>query len=94
MGFFGAGLAPSMYMLAARRGRGAIDMGGIHAAGNAGYLAGLLAAGGLLVLSDEMPALRAYQLIFLIFTTLYLLMNLPDIAAMAGWRVPRPIIDN
>lgn len=94
MGFFGAGLAPSMYMLAARRGRGAIDMGGIHAAGNAGYLAGLLAAGGLLVLSDEMPALRAYQLIFLIFTTLYLLMNLPAIAAMAGWRVPRPIIDN
>ncbi len=87
MGIFGSGLAPSMYMLAARRGRGAIDMGGVHAAGNGGYLAGLLSAGGLLLLSDEMPTVRAYQLIFLIFTTLYLLMNLPAIAAMAGWRV-------
>ena len=62
-------------------------MGGVHAAGNGGYLAGLLSAGGLLLLSDEMPTVRAYQLIFLIFTTLYLLMNLPAIAAMAFLRL-------
>ena len=93
MGIFGSGLAPSMYILASSRGRGAIDMGGIHAAGNAGYLSGLLGAGGLLAISDGMSTLSAYQIIFLIFTTMYLLLNLPAIAAMAGWRVHRPVSD-
>ncbi len=93
MGLFGAGLAPSMYILAAVRGRGAIDMGGIHAAGNAGYLAGLIGAGSLLALSENISTINAYQIIFLIFTTLYLLLNLPAIAAMAGWRVRRTVSD-
>lgn len=93
MGLFGAGLAPSMYILASGRGRGAIDMGGIHAAGNAGYLSGLLGAGGLLVLGSSMSTINSYQIIFLIFTTMYLLLNLPAIAAMAGWRVRRPLSD-
>lgn len=93
MGLFGAGLAPSMYILASVRGRGAIDMGGIHAAGNAGYLAGLLGAGGLLALTQNMSTINAYQIIFLIFTTLYLLLNLPAIAAMAGWRARGMVSD-
>ena len=46
-------------------------------------------ARGLLAISDDMSTLSAYQIIFLIFTTMYLLLNLPAIAAMAGWRVRR-----
>ena len=36
LGIFGAGLAPSMYMLAAQRQRGAVGMGGVQAAGVCG----------------------------------------------------------
>lgn len=87
IGISGAGLAPSTLMLASRKGRGVVDMGGLHAAGSAGYLCGLLGAGALLELGASITAV--FQFLFLGFATLYLLFNLPAIAAMAGWRMRR-----
>jgi len=89
LGVSAAGLAPSMYVMAARKGRGTLDMGGVYTAGSAGYLCGVLVPGILLwLMRDSMPVTNAYQVIFLVFATLYLLINLPAIAAMAGWRMP------
>jgi MFS family permease len=87
MGLSGSGLAPSTYVLASRKGRGAFDMGGLHAAGSAGYLSGLLGAGVLLAMGTSMTVV--FQIVFLGFATVYLLLNLPAIAAMAGWRLRR-----
>ncbi len=89
LGVGGAGLAPSMYVLGARKGRGALDMGSIHAAGSAGYLTGVLVAGALLVHKSHFSEGGVYQVVFLSFATGYLLLNLPAIAALAGWRVRR-----
>ncbi|MCH2136748.1 MAG: hypothetical protein MK101_09225 [Phycisphaerales bacterium] len=88
MGIGGAGLAPSMFVLASRKGRGALDMGGIHASGSGGYFIGMLTAGGLLLMRPQFGAGSTFQVIFLTFATAYLLLNLLAIAAMAGWRVP------
>jgi MFS family permease len=87
IGIAGAGLAPSTYVLASRRGRGVVDMGGLHAAGSAGYLCGLVGAGALLELGASVTTV--FQFLFLGFATMYLLCNLPAIAAMAGWRMRR-----
>ena len=87
LGLSGAGLAPSTFVLASRKGRGAVDMGGLHAAGSAGYLCGLLGAGLLLDMGTAITVV--FQIVFLGFTTVYLLLNLPAIAAMAGWRLRR-----
>jgi len=94
LGIGGAGLAPSMYVLGARKGRGALDMGGIHAAGSAGYLCGLLVAGVLLTLQGSFGQGGVFQVLFLGFATAYLLCNLPAIAAMAGWRVRRASVSS
>ncbi|MDG1837281.1 MAG: hypothetical protein P8I91_00575 [Phycisphaerales bacterium] len=89
LGIFGAGLAPSMYMLAAQRQRGAVGMGGVQAAGSAGYLCGVLSAGILLSLRETISLPGIFQMIFLGFATAYLLLNLLAVAGMAGWRSRR-----
>lgn len=88
LGIGGAGLMPSVYVLGARKGRGSLDMGGIQASGSAGYLCGLLISGALLATKGTFEGSGVYQVVFLGFATTYLLLNLPAIAAMAGWRVP------
>lgn len=89
LGIFGAGLAPSMYMLAAQRQRGAVGMGGVQAAGSAGYLCGVLSAGILLSLRETISLPGTFQIMFLGFATAYLLLNLLAVAGMAGWRSRR-----
>ncbi len=91
MGLFGAGLAPSVYVLASRKTRGALDMGGVQAAGSAGYLVGLLGAGAILAVSPSSPGV--FQGVLFGGGTLYLLLNLPAVVAMAGWRAPAVLSD-
>jgi len=91
MGLFGAGLAPSVYVLASRKTRGALDMGGVQAAGSAGYLIGLLSAGAILAVSPSSPGV--FQGVLFGGGTLYLLLNLPAVVAMAGWRAPAVLSD-
>ncbi|MCH2142894.1 MAG: hypothetical protein MK077_07860 [Phycisphaerales bacterium] len=87
LGVFGAGLAPSMYVLAARRNGGAIDMGGVNAAGAAGYLVGTLVSGAVMYWRETTTDASGIQLLLLGGATVYLLINMPAIAALAGWRV-------
>jgi MFS family permease len=87
MGMFGAGLSPSMYVLAARRSGGSVDMGGVQAAGAAGYLTGAVVGGLVLAWHESSGAAGGFQILLLGGATMYLLINLPAIAAMAGWRV-------
>ncbi|MDP7029152.1 MAG: hypothetical protein QF733_02925 [Phycisphaerales bacterium] len=91
MGLFGAGLAPSVYVLASRKTRGALDMGGVQAAGSAGYLVGLLSAGAILAVSTSSPGV--FQGVLFGGGTVYLLLNLPAVVAMAGWRAPAAVSD-
>ena len=78
-----------MYMLAAQRQRGAVGMGGVQAAGSAGYLCGVLSAGILLSLRETISLPGIFQIMFLGFATAYLLLNLLAVAGMAGWRSRR-----
>ncbi len=87
IGVFGAGLAPAMYVLAARRNGGAIDMGGVNAAGSAGYLVGTLVSGAVMYWRETTSDASGFQMLLLGGATVYLLINMPAIAALAGWRV-------
>jgi len=91
IGVFGAGLAPSAYVLASRRSRGALDMSGVQAAGSIGYFVGVITSG--LVLAASGADTVKFSGLFLGAATIYLALNLPAIAAMAGWRVPASLSD-
>jgi len=80
LGVAGAGLYPSTLIVAARAGGGATGMGGVHVAGSVGYLFGIVAAGTMLL--DD-PASGGYQVIMVVFATLYVLVNIPAVLGLA-----------
>lgn len=84
LGLAGSGLLPSTYVLASRAGHGATDMGAVQTAGSMGYLGGVLGAGAM-AMAGGMTT-ETVRMILVAFGAGYLLLNIPGVVALAGWR--------